>query len=308
MRLAALIACAWVLGAAAPLQAPSGQQPHDGTGGQQRSQDGQEVPGDDPQEPAVSAVADALQAIARDATPSKEDQAKAAEDRQRDKDQLEADQGAARWAMVAALAALAGLPLSAVGIWLVWGTLRATQAAVGEAGDATDAARKAVEVTEKTAHLQLRPYVYIVDEVAHAYAIHGRPEHRGMAVSDHAPVTFALKNFGQTPAKRVRLRARGFTGEHWTEGGLVDLDAAAITHRADLPPGFDRKVEGYAVNDLKKDFARIRRGAASLFFEGVIEYEDASGNEYVTNFRRACTGDAIHSGVFIITSEGNEAT
>lgn len=210
--------------------------------------------------------------------------------------------------MFAAIAALVEIPLAAVGIFFIWKTLGATHAAVVEAGAATEAAQAAVGIAEKTAHLQLRPYVYIMDEVVHAYAIHGRPEHRGMEPADHAPVTFSIKNFGQTPAKRVRFRGRGFIGEHWTEGGLVDLETAATIHRADLPPGFDRKIEGYAVNDLKKDFKSILRGDKSAFFEGRIEYEDANGQKYVTNVRRACTGEAIHSGTFIFTEEGNDAT
>lgn len=181
----------------------------------------------------------------------------------------------------------------------------ADNAALAEARISAEEARK--EAVEQANRLrgQLRPYVYIVEE-----NISTNPVHINLRtiVSDHAPINFSIKNFGQTPAKRVRLKARAFIGEYWTEGGLVDVEEAAIIHRADLPPGFERKIEGYAVNGLAQPYARVQQSECSVFFEGLIEYEDAAGVTYETNFRRVCTGPQIETGVFIIPPEGNEAT
>lgn len=217
------------------------------------------------------------------------------------------------WAIVVFTAVLA---------WLAWrqhvlerrlaadtsDSLEVARRSADAAKQAAEAAERSVQVAADTATKQLRPYVYIFGERVHPYAILGNPDRIGMAVADTAPVTFSIKNFGQTPAKRVRLRARAFTGDYWTEGGLIDLEDAPLLHRADLPPGFDREIKGYTVGGLAKLFASIQLGEKSIFFEGVIEYEDAIGTKYQTNFRRACTGRDAGEGIFFIPSEGNEAT
>lgn len=188
---------------------------------------------------------------------------------------------------------------------------RATRRLVGAMTASAQAAHDAVRISERANEVLLRPYVYIVDEkvsisVFHAGSVDGNIQ---AYPNDIAPVSFSIRNFGQTPAKRVRIRARTFIGEHWTEGGQVDLETVATIHRADMPPGFERPISGYAAVGIEDAYASLRRGAASIFFDGVIEYEDAAGGSYKTNFRRVCAGpDDIQAGRFFITPEGNEAT
>lgn len=174
-----------------------------------------------------------------------------------------------------------------------------------------NATRRGVELAAENTAKQLRPYVYIINEkvsisVFHVGGLGGRPQ---AFPTDDAPVSFSIRNFGLTPAKRVRIRARVFHGEHWTDGGRVDLEETATIHRADMPPGFERPISGYAATGIADAYDNLTRGEASIFFDGVIEYEDAAGGSYKTNFRRVCTGaEDIQAGRFFITQEGNEAT
>lgn len=297
------------LGGLAIATAALAQQPDNRARGQDLPQARLEVPADDAQLAAAAAIAKAAQAFVRDAAPSNEDQVKAAEDRQRDKDQLEADQSAALWAMVAALAALSQIPLSAFGIWLVWGTLKATKAAVEEAGDATDAAQAAVDVTEKTAHLQLRPYVYITSE--HVGATISRPDiTKGVSIKlprDVGSIEFSFKNFGQTPAKRVRIRARCFVGGYWNVPFRSNFGSAVWIYVGDMPPGFEKNIDAYTVTNLASQYAAVKDAVKSIILDGQIEYWDAAGAKYTTKFRRACTGDDVERGTFFVTPKGNEA-
>ena len=212
--------------------------------------------------------------------------------------------------MVAALAALSQIPLSAFGIWLVWGTLKATRAAVEEAGDATEAAQAAVDVTERTAHLQLRPYVYITSE--HVGAISRIPSiSEGVSIKlprDVGSIKFSFKNFGQTPAKRVRMRARCFVGGYWSEPFRSNFGSAVWVHVGDMPPGFEKETDAYTVTNLASQYAPVKDAIKSIFIDGQIEYWDAGDVKYTTKFRRACTGQDVDRGTFFVTPKGNEAT
>lgn len=186
---------------------------------------------------------------------------------------------------------------------------QATRRMATAMGASVTAAQKSLELSTETAAMQLRPYVYVADEVIKISAVGiGVGGKFSRFVNDTGEITFAIKNFGLTPAKRVRLKARAFVGEYWLDGGDVDLEAATEIHRADLPPGFDRRIHGYTVPGLAETYGKILNGQQSIFFDGLIEYEDAGGRKYVTHFRRVATGHDVQDGIFIITAEGNEAT
>lgn len=338
MRVLALIGCAWVLGAAAPLQAPPNNQPAD-KGAQAEGPDAKGSPSVPTTAPAL------LQQL---------EQGPSAEPR-REGDGDNADRP--NWAEIGAFwAGAAQAVVGALGLtglfftvlyakraWLAAkSSAEADNAALAEARTAAadarreaaeqakrvseqlsetrkmavaaqesaEAAKRAVDVAADTATKQLRPYVYIVDEKVSVSVVHAGSIGSVKAFpSDRAPVSFSIKNFGQTPAKRVRLRARTSIGEHWTDGGPMDLDASAVIHRADMPPGFERPILGHAANGITDVYQSLVTGTRTIFFDGLIEYEDAGGRRYQTSFRRACTGqDAIHQGTFFITPEGNEAT
>lgn len=172
-----------------------------------------------------------------------------------------------------------------------------------------NAALGSVKASEEANKVLLRPYVYLADEkIDVSFVEISAGQRLERMASDIGEAKFSVKNFGQTPAKRVRLKARLFIGEYWVDGGAIDLEAATEIHRADLPPGFARDVQGYTVAGVAKAFAKILDGQRSIFFDGQIDYEDAGGKAYVTHFRRVATGHDITKGVFIITAEGNDAT
>lgn len=285
------------------------QQPPDPSEGRQTgAADSQNLARNDASPAALAAIADAVHAIAKNTSPTEIDQTQAADDRERAKQDLKAQQSAARWAFWAFVAAAVQVPLTAIGIALVWRTLRATEAAVAEAESATRAAQEAVTVAQETAHAQLRPYVYIVKErLAVKPIVADRAGHSAI-VADTADIIFAIKNFGQTPAKQVRLKARSVIGGHWTEPPPGDLGEAVTTNRADLPPGFERDITGWSAIGLAEVFPAVVLSERAIFFEGRIDYADANGKRYFTEFRRAASGEDAFDGVFIITAEGNEAT
>ncbi len=174
------------------------------------------------------------------------------------------------------------------------------------------AATKGLALTTDTTAKQLRPYVYIVGErfKLNSLGIGTVGSEGGFQriVNDHVGIEFAIKNFGLTPAKRVRLRARAYIGEGWNDGGEVDVSASATLHRGDMPPGFERPIHGYGLDGMAEAYPNVVRGTRSIFFEGKIEYEDSAGEPYETFFRRAATGGDISDGDFLFTEEGNDAT
>jgi hypothetical protein len=165
-----------------------------------------------------------------------------------------------------------------------------------------NSAQRAVEVAADTASKQLRPYVYLTSEVVKT------TRYIDGSVDDRAPIDFTVRNFGQTPAKKVSIRARAFVGGYWNDNFQADLSESTVIHRADMPPGFWREIDGFAVLGLSDLWPSVLLSERTIFLEGAVDYEDGAGVKYTTTFRRACTGENLYSGVFFITEGGNEAT
>lgn len=166
---------------------------------------------------------------------------------------------------------------------------------------AADAAIAALRHDQKVDEVQVRPYVYIFGESVTVTTVVG-------LFTDHADIAFSVQNYGQTPAKSVKIRAKAFIGGYWSDEVETDLDGAMTIERADLPPGFHRKIDGYGVNGLVATSGAILLEHRSIIFHGLIEYTDAAGKPYTTEFRRACTGGNLMTGVFFIPKDGNIAT
>lgn len=94
---------------------------------------------------------------------------------------LVAQRQSALWAYIMAAAAVFGIALSAVGVWLVKTTF--------------DETRKANEIAENTAERHLRPYVFVTDAVLVG------------TENDGASINVSFKNFGATPAYGVTIQS-----------------------------------------------------------------------------------------------------
>jgi len=107
---------------------------------------------------------------------------------ERDEQDLVAQKQSALWAYVMSAAAVIGMGLSAVGVFLVWTTFRET--------------KRANEITESIAKLERRPWIALALGVSDKATFSGD--------KFRLRVTVTLKNVGQSPAKGISMRAHGF--------------------------------------------------------------------------------------------------
>lgn len=170
-----------------------------------------------------------------------------------------------------------------------------TEAAAGTAKESLAHDRKVDEV-------QVRPYVYLASE-----EIEIDEMVLGM-ISNVGQAKVALRNYGQTPAKKVTMKATCFIGGHMNDRVIGGPKAAAKVHVGDMPPGFERVKDGYYVVGIAKAEFDIKNSGKTIFLEGLIEYRNAGGEKFKTRFRRACTGDNLGARRFTVTPHGNDAT
>ncbi|MFA6123960.1 MAG: hypothetical protein WCS75_05980 [Sphingomonas sp.] len=266
-----------------------------------------------------------------------------ARENQRSEQDLAAQKVTAWWTQIMGGAALIGMALSAIGVALVWTTFREQRRATNLAHDeaerakadsvesgklaadalaaarsnadaaasgAINAARSARNASEANAlareamQKQLRPYVYaeaVVGDFSTLYS--------WMAdeVGDYMDFMVTIKNYGQSPAKTVRLLAHAVPGLYWSDRPKADLETIVAVHFADMPTATERKMDCRALG-LRAVHSDIIDGTASIFIEGQIQYSDAFGNQYFTNFQRTLTGKNLTEQIPAITPHWNTAT
>lgn len=118
------------------------------------------------------------------------DEVVAANDHGRAESDLDAQQAMALWARLMTLASLVGLGVTAVGVYLVYGTLKQTSIATQAAQDAVAVTR---EIGQKQARANLDYFGCVVSDMpisAHSHA--------GIV-----NIKVIFKNFGPTPAREV---------------------------------------------------------------------------------------------------------
>jgi hypothetical protein len=260
----------------------------------------------------------------------------AAREGQRKEYDLEAQLVTSAWTRAMGIAAIYGTAFGVIGVGLVWLTFwearSQTRVARREYGRARLEARAAAKEEEETRkafamqglaarraasaagdanniaremmHLQMRPHVYLtaVDLV----------EERRIKIGDdvddyfvHLKVT--LRNFGQSPAKGVNLRARCFFGNAWNEPFEPDLDTAADIPLGAMPPNLDVVQDGFTTRFPLAEHQFLRDGSRSIFIEGQLRYSDDFGT-YITNFRQATSGQDARRYIFHATPDWNEGT
>jgi hypothetical protein len=171
------------------------------------------------------------------------------------------------------------------------------------AGRAAKAASEANSIAREAMQRQLRPFVYVGHPKITYTHILGFD-----IIGDTADVTLDITNYGQTPAYNVRFIARAWVGGIWNMPFERGFDDLTVVHLADIPPTVTKPRDGYTVIGLAESHKDIIAGVRSIFVEGVLNYSDAFGNAYVTQFRVASTEGDYSAGKWADCPEGNVAT
>lgn len=189
----------------------------------------------------------------------------AAREGQRKEQDLAAQNITAWWTKVMGIAAMIGMALSAVGVWLIKATFDETKASVGVANAALTHARDATE-------RQLRAYIGI--------------ESIGLGNADQPVDRFNLqiKNFGQTPAKAVTLECSTLVVGLTNTPDMHGHDCPALVP-LELPPqqtmarGLLFSKSGYAtIHNTNSDVP------ITLKLRVKLRYGDVFGRTYETDY------------------------
>lgn len=147
------------------------------------------------------------------------------------------------YAFLSLFLGVCGVSFTGIAAFFAWRATHWAKDAAGHTQAAASSASAALAHDKKVDEVQVRPYVYLSTE-----SIEMKPNFVAV-VQDFAPIVFTIKNFGQTPAKRVRYRAKCYVGGYWSDDFASDLEGQAIIHLGDLPPGHERSAMATAWSD-----------------------------------------------------------
>lgn len=200
---------------------------------------------------------------------------------------------------VEALTGVAALLVSIWAVWLVRGTLIEARKATVAANKAAEAATKANAGFESSSKAELRAYVGsegIVDLEIRQDA--------------SARVKLQMRNFGDTPAFRVRTRFNvGWRPLPLDEAAFatdVPLASDAVESITSLFPTTGQGVDVQTKGGVLGGHALYEQGRVALVVFGRIRYEDIFGQEHTTRIRMYRTFDML-PGIMRHHSGGNEA-
>lgn len=227
---------------------------------------------------------------------------------------LAAQEGMWRWAMFATIVAAIMALLTFVGLVLIGQTLSHTRRAADYAGNmaedakastkaATKAAKEASasnEIARKSQLAQLRPYMHMTKAEAEFHHMLGME-----LVGDPVEFKVWVKNFGQTPAKDVRMTAEWalVRVEGWRDESKSELQAVIL---GDMPPQFEGAGIFHATG-VKKIHTLVLGGTFTIEFRARIDYSDGFGRSYSSDVRRYCTGSDYGRGVLFLSDKGNRS-
>ena len=223
----------------------------------------------------------------------------ASRESQRSESDLGAQWEAANWVKWAGVLAAAQLFISGLGLYALLETIK-------QGRNALKRARKANQIARHTAKMQLRPYLYL-ESVDHLIVWRQQVKHFDM-LNPSPKVTIPLKNFGQTPAKNIRLRVMAEVGGYWSDRPLANLGEATTIHIGDLAPQAVFTQDGYTMLTTTSQIAEIKSGVSTAFVEGQIDYTDNLGGEYYTRFQIAYSGETFARDKPSRTPHWNDAT
>jgi hypothetical protein len=145
------------------------------------------------------------------------------------------------------------------------------------AKDSADVARDAVKLSDKTAERQLRAYVNNVSTII-----------RNVEVGKVPEVRVEIKNWGQTPAYRVR-HIGSYTLAVFPWSGVTS--PPPYQSESIIGPGSNAfmLLKGHAL--AAEHVAGLNDGSLAIYIEGSITYKDAFDHDRFTNYRFWVGGD-----------------
>lgn len=181
-----------------------------------------------------------------------------AQDHGRAESDLDAQQAMALWAKLMTVASVAGLGVTAIGVYLVWGTLDQTRAA-------TNAAQDAVAVTRDIGQRQVRAYLVDLDVRVVGYTPGAIPTYH-----------MIVKNTGQSPARSVRI---AFCARHGAgDPNRIKFRNLIFTKSMDVPAGEAGPQEFTSSTPIDPAMhAQVVSGGIRIVVGGVFIYKDVFG-------------------------------
>ena len=224
---------------------------------------------------------------------------------------------AASAAVVAAVIAALGAAIGVVMLWVAWYQLKMFREQLGamkaaetraekEAKDRAQDTEKQLKISGDAAKAALMQASYL-QQSTRAYMLESgeyEMKHDGGLIE----ITLRIKNFGKTPAKRVRAHFHmedfpmpyngPFDGPNWDNASETTIGPDAYLHQ---------------ILTAKKpiapaEFARLTNGVGGLYIWGDILYEDIFGKERHTKVRRVAAGADFAACRLGVCKDGNEAT
>jgi len=190
-------------------------------------------------------------------------------------------------------------------LWTLRYTKRATDSAVASAKAAQDsasAARAQIAITERNTKLESRAYVHI-EEIS-------IPDGN---LENDVTIVIKFKNFGNTPAYRVTVRA-GATHNSGREPDFSFSEKSPLYYS--LGPGQDHVTTlSYSILLLQLIRHDLLKKGKTFYVFGEVLYFDAFQDQKIeeprfTRFRSELilADDGIAKGTFVFSDEGNEAS
>ena len=189
--------------------------------------------------------------------------------------------------------------IAGVQAWFFWRQLermRESNETAAKSAQAALAGSKAA--LEQTAHLK---------QAARAYVLSTHDEKMGL-FDGRVWVTARIKNFGQTPAHKVRFSYCLNAFDFPYSGPFAEADFTKASSGS-LGPGavFEGTVElSGALNE--KQIETIIQGNGAIYLWGYVSYEDVFGVEQETHMRSISTGENFRRLEMIVCEDGNKAT
>lgn len=226
---------------------------------------------------------------------------KAADDKQREKEDLEAQKSMAFWAMLMFFAAAFGTFASGIAAWLVYKTLRETRAATLVSTRSADATERAAQVARESSEKQLRAYITV-----HEAAAYWKPKEPDDVTIKVVRVRLVLRNTGQTPA--TAFLARVYTADMppasatFPEPAIPDSVGVVGPAQANSCD-FETQVE-----NMSGVVRAWKANERAFFVWGEIRYIDAFKTQRWTKFRYIMAREGISDGEGKLRpcAEGNE--
>jgi hypothetical protein len=199
----------------------------------------------------------------------------AARDYERNEYDVAAQLTMAWWTKIMGVAAVFGLLLSAVGVYLIWETFRETRSTV-------KAALEANEISDRVAQAELRPYLFVdhinlleISNQSDQIEIDG--DIREVPSNFFAKVEIHLRNYGKVPARKIRVFKRSYLA--LVHQGRFKKFRSSVIATPVCAPGHERRIF---------DHLFISKGDREDFDDGFLEYiirlrfsyEDDRGRSY----------------------------